>query len=1126
MTPPNDPTGSHHDPLDAVIADYLEQVEAGAVPDREALLARHPELAERLREFFADFDRLDRQAAELRLAPGPDHSTDAGEQPGEPPRVRHFGDYELLEVIARGGMGVVYKARQTSLNRVVALKMILHGQLATPRDVARFRAEAEAAANLDHPNIVPIYEVGEHEGQHYYAMRFVEGAPLARYPRGDGRAEAGLVATLARAVHFAHQRGILHRDLKPSNVLVQQAGAGSAVPFITDFGLAKRLGSAGDLTASGEAPGTPRYMAPEQAAGRKDLTVAADVYSLGVVLYERLTGAPPFTSEDPLELYRQIREVEPPRPSGRGPGLDGDLETMCLKCLEKEPAKRYGSAEALAEDLERWLRGEPIVARAVGPLGRLRRWCRRNPAVAGLTGTVALALLAGTVTSSYFAVQAGRRATAEETERKRAQAAEANMERAVVRSPVRPMNEKGDDTVSPMELEALWEVAGTAEAQQRLRFLAEMLGTEANANQLRGRMEWVVHSAVGLDPQLREEAERLLVESMQDPNRSLRHRAAIAWGVLELSETGSASQRASVEVIGQGWASERDRELLGIWHESLLRRTEGLVAGDAVRLLTQAFQSQKDYAVLEFPGFVSPRAQLAEGLASAAGRLEPAEASRILSQALEKETDAEVRSHLAEGLASVAGRLEPAEAARVCGAAARILTQALEKEMKRNYRDSRGLAEGLASVAGRLEPAETARILTQALQKQENPDARQRLAKGLASVAGRLGPAEAARMCGPAARVLMQALDKEKGPYARGSLAVGLAAVGGCLEPAEAARVCAGAARILTQALEKETDYQARYDLARGLVSVAGRLESAEAARILTKALGTETDPEIRSHLAEGLASVAGRLEPAEAARILTQALEKEEKPLALSHLAEGLASVAGRLEPAEAAHVCGAAARILTQALEKETKTDYRDSLAEGLASVAGRLEPAEAARICAEAARVLMQALDKEKDSQGRRSLAKGLAAVRGCLEPAEAARVGVGQPVVRTVVRQTASEGDVLRDTEALGFLLSDATRPHVQRRAVALTAAVGNGAGGPLASLPLLPAAREPLPCWLGTQDLVELLKLPTCVRDVRRVVLDQFGNRFGRRFATHWDFVRYAQEQGLNLDFTTPPQRPD
>ena len=379
MSIPIEPTGSHHDPLDAVIAEYLQQVEAGVVPDREALLVRHPELADRLREFFADYDRVDRQAGDLRLSNQPHGTTEGEEQSDGLPRVRYFGDYELLEVLARGGMGVVYKARQVSLNRVVALKMILHGQLATPRDVARFRAEAEAAANLDHPHIVPIHEVGEHEGQQYYAMRFIEGASLARQPRDDLRSEARLIATVARAVHFAHERGILHRDIKPSNILLADH-----VPFITDFGLAKRLGRPSDLTGTGETPGTPRYMAPEQAAGRRDLTVAADVYSLGVVLYERLTGATPFTSDNVLELLRQVREAQPPRPSVVRPGLDRDLETVCLKCLEKEPAKRYGSAAALADDLERWLRGEPILARPVGQAERLWRWCRRNPVVAGL----------------------------------------------------------------------------------------------------------------------------------------------------------------------------------------------------------------------------------------------------------------------------------------------------------------------------------------------------------------------------------------------------------------------------------------------------------------------------------------------------------------------------------------------------------------------------------------------------------------------------------------------------------------------------------------------------------------------------------------------------------------------
>jgi WD40 repeat protein/tRNA A-37 threonylcarbamoyl transferase component Bud32 len=406
----DEPTGSHHSPLDAVIADYVQQVETGAVPDREALLAQHPDLADGLREFFADYDRLDCQAAELHL------SKDATEQTGGLPHVRYFGEYELLEVIARGGMGVVYKARQASLNRIVALKMILRGQLAMPRDVARFRAEAEAAANLDHPHIVPIYEVGEHQGHQYYAMRFIEGTSLARRPRGNIQDEVRLLATVARAVHYAHQHGILHRDIKPSNILL----AGD-VPVITDFGLAKRLNRSSDLTSTGETPGTPRYMAPEQAAGRKDLTIAVDVYSLGVVLYERLTGVPPFTGDDVLELLRQHREVEPPRPSLRCPGLDRDLETICLKCLEKEPAKRYASAEALAEDLERWLKGEPIQARPVSTRERVVRWVRRNPVVAGLTATVVSAILVGTTFSTCLAFLARERARAAATKAREAE---------------------------------------------------------------------------------------------------------------------------------------------------------------------------------------------------------------------------------------------------------------------------------------------------------------------------------------------------------------------------------------------------------------------------------------------------------------------------------------------------------------------------------------------------------------------------------------------------------------------------------------------------------------------------------------------------------------------------------
>jgi WD40 repeat protein/tRNA A-37 threonylcarbamoyl transferase component Bud32 len=391
-----DPTSSQASgvsPLDAIIAAYLEQVEAGAAPDREALLAGHPELAEALRLFFADYDRLDRQAAELRLSADRDRTTEPTGQAEDPPGVRSFGDYELLEVIAHGGMGIVYKARQRSLNRLVALKMVLKGELAAPLDLARFRAEAEAAATLDHPHIVPIYEVGEHEGQPFYAMRFVEGTSLARRPRGDARGEVPLVAAIAGAVQHAHRHGILHRDLKPSNILVATDGT----PLVADFGLAKRVDADRSWTESGAVLGTPRYMAPEQAAGRRDLTVAVDVYALGVVLYERLTGRVPFDGETVLEVLRQVREAEPARPSSLCPGLDRDLNTICLKCLEKDPARRYGSAAALADDLERWLRGEPILARPAGRVERLVKWARRRPATAALVivSATALAVLVG-----------------------------------------------------------------------------------------------------------------------------------------------------------------------------------------------------------------------------------------------------------------------------------------------------------------------------------------------------------------------------------------------------------------------------------------------------------------------------------------------------------------------------------------------------------------------------------------------------------------------------------------------------------------------------------------------------------------------------------------------------------
>lgn len=319
---------------------------------------------------------------------------------------QRFGDYELVEQLGRGGMGVVYKARQVRLNRLVAIKMISSGEFASPALVQRFHREAEAAANLHHPNIVPIYEIGELRGQHFYSMQLVEGTGLDKhisrsgFTRGamgknaDARTTlrarqediARILATVAHAVDYAHRHGVLHRDLKPGNILLDARGE----PHLTDFGVAKVMGhEASNLTASGAIMGTPSYMAPEQAAGdSKHITVAADIYSLGAVLYTMLTGGPPFRAETPVETLRQVIEQEPRHPSTIREGLDFDLATIAMKCLEKEPQRRYASAAALAEDLGRWLHGEPIQARPVHPGERLWRWSRRNRAA-----SAALALL-------------------------------------------------------------------------------------------------------------------------------------------------------------------------------------------------------------------------------------------------------------------------------------------------------------------------------------------------------------------------------------------------------------------------------------------------------------------------------------------------------------------------------------------------------------------------------------------------------------------------------------------------------------------------------------------------------------------------------------------------------------
>jgi WD40 repeat protein len=434
--------------VEEAMAEYLTAADAGAAPAPADFLARYPELQVELAEFLADQAGLARLVEPLRAGPAgsvaaactatlpaddanrpvspvgdditaggmtalnsgaatcdardassPTTQADRSAPPASAlPRgaaVRYFGDYEIREVLGHGGMGVVYRAHQVSLNRPVALKMIRTGVLAGDDDLRRFQNEAEAVALLDHPGIVPVYEIGEHAGQRYFSMKLVQGGSLAERLgtyKDDPKAAASLLAEAAEAVHHAHMRGILHRDLKPANVLIDSQGHG----HITDFGLAKRVEADAEMTATGVVLGTPAYMAPEQVTGRRgSITTATDVHGLGSVLYALLTGQAPFAADSVVDTLTKVKERPPEPPRRLNAKVPRDLEVICLKCLEKDPRGRYASAHAVADDLRAWLESRPILARPAGRLEKAVKWARRRPAIAALSALVVLSSLIG-----------------------------------------------------------------------------------------------------------------------------------------------------------------------------------------------------------------------------------------------------------------------------------------------------------------------------------------------------------------------------------------------------------------------------------------------------------------------------------------------------------------------------------------------------------------------------------------------------------------------------------------------------------------------------------------------------------------------------------------------------------
>jgi hypothetical protein len=1154
-----------------VFALLEEILDSGKTP--EEVCRDCPELLPEVRQRWQEFQLID--ARVRTFLPGLGTLLYPGATAPPAAVLPQVPGYEVEAVLGQGGVGVVYKARHLALKRTVALKMLAAGH-PNPVERARFRVEAEAVARLAHPNIVQIHEIGETGGVPFFALEYVAGGSLAERLAGQPlppRDAARLVGALAEAMHLAHSRNLVHRDLKPANVLLAGAAdtpVGQCQPKVTDFGLVRQLDADSSQTFDGVVMGTPSYLAPEQAEGRaRSAGPAADVYALGAILYECLTGRPPFHGATPLETLEQVRNREPATPSSLNRQVPRDLETICLKCLRKEPEQRYSSARELADDLGRFLRGEPVAARPVGRLERVVKWMRRNPTVACLSAVAALALVVGAGVSLLFGVEARRKA--EELEKqalqlqeqtrvaqenaRRAEEKEREAGRVLLFGLLLPIGRNPHRLADPLdaaEADAVRQLRA-APTPLRLQFLETALRDPATAGRVGRRADWVVQAIVGCDRALRADVARLVVRRIQEP------------GAPQDVMFACARLGLAVNLADRAWAERSADALLVALRDTPIERIDLRV-------------TQDDYPVL------------AEALAAVSERLPPTQAADHAARALdvcltrlrEPLGKALANQQLGQAIVAISPGFDAAGAARAAEALRAMIRQPDSHQVLWPP-----LSTALAAVCRRLPAPDAAthvnRTVDFILEAHDTTEEKDKFmyslqAQALGALCGRLNAARASRVAGAIIAILgdgpkaggvkyefisygniasvltkvAEHLDAPGGRRAAEDLVLVLRRSSGNIvvdiEELRAALVAvcrrldaAGAARV-TEAMvaavrDPKTAVLVRTLFADALAVLAGRLTQDQAAsleRALVDAfredLAAAKSRQFSGFLGQALATAGGRrgaTGAARAAEALTAAIRDPQTPLTtLEPLAAALAVVSGQLPPKEASSHVNQAVDALDSLWVARREPSDRASLAEALAAVWTGLGPTAAAARAKRAAADLEAALRDSKTAPDKiGGLAIALSAVYNHLDPAE--RSGRANALADTLVaalrKPKYDPWATSRVWEALARLGAHLDRPGAVRTADVLLAVLD---GPNIQQVPFLSYEKmfKKAAARLDERDLQQLLEHPLAAGRLQRALLDILAGSKNRSFRNTWDYLDRKQSNGNRSEVLSPSPR--